>query len=701
MDTAPYIFIDRLVELFDPRTLTSSFASRLKKGTWRNVLHLHRRNRRYYELGVRIRDSNIECLLMISSWTAEEIEKEDNSPTLHVETTDLDRKFARIREISNYSSYDTGMPQLTFRQDEVDKVGFTDVDYHVVSDAGRLVVQGKSPFERATYRYTPILSWMMVPNVLFYDCGKIIFSLFDILVGWLGYEIAFQAGTSGDEAYSSRCTAALALWLFFPVTAVVSTRGNADVVICAAVMLSLYLLERKRIVASALVYGCLAVQFKIYPIIYLPSIFLSLAEWPQPPSKASWKAYAVALVSNWRGYLYTFVALASCSSLVAVFYFIYGWTYLDESLLYHFKRVDIRHNFSPYHLLFYLSYGGDATFLRLIGTLAFLPQCLLVVAFAFRFYHDLPFCWFISTVAFVAFNKVCTSQYFIWYLCFIPVIHRSLKMVFYLIGLGLADANDITVRGLEAARSCTRIYLEAYTSILCYGLDKSALEAAFEKQIIEADRDMVEQNSDEILAGAAEENVAMLVVGDPFGATTHSDLVLRCKEKKIPVRVVHNASIMNAVGCSGLQLYSFGEAVSIVMWTDSWQPDSYYDRIKANMDRGLHTLCLLDIKVKEQTVENMMRKRKIYEPPRYMTCAEAANQLITISDRRKAIGEEPSYNADSMCVGMARVGWDDQLIVYSTLREMAEMDMGRPLHCLLLPGKTHPLEEDMLNSFRP
>ncbi|KAK0419539.1 hypothetical protein QR680_014198 [Steinernema hermaphroditum] len=122
MDAVPYIFIDRVVELFDSLTLSSSLASRLKKGTWRNVLHLHRRNRRYYELGVRIRDSNIECLLMISAWTAEEIEKEDNSPTLHVETTDLDRKFARIREISNYPSYDTGTPQLTFRQDEVDKV---------------------------------------------------------------------------------------------------------------------------------------------------------------------------------------------------------------------------------------------------------------------------------------------------------------------------------------------------------------------------------------------------------------------------------------------------------------------------------------------------------------------------------------------------------------------------------------------------
>lgn len=44
-----------------------------------------------------------------------------------------------------------------------------------------------------------------------------------------------------------------------------------------------------------------------------------------------------------------------------------------------------------------------------------------------------------------------------------------------------------------------------------------------------------------------------LVVGDPFGATTHTDLVLRAREQGIPHRVVHNASIMNAIGCTGLQ----------------------------------------------------------------------------------------------------------------------------------------------------
>ncbi|TMS34553.1 hypothetical protein L596_002119 [Steinernema carpocapsae] len=210
---------------------------------------------------------------------------------------------------------------------------------------------------------------------------------------------------------------------------------------------------------------------------------------------------------------------------------------------------------------------------------------------------------------------------------------------------------------------------------------------------------MVEQASETILNNAANEDVGMLVVGDPFGATTHADFVLRAKQEGIPVKVIHNASIMNAIGCCGLQLYYFGETVSVVMWTDNWQPDSYYGRIKANRDRGLHTLCLLDIKTKEQSVENMMRGRSIYEPPRYMKCSEAAKQLIAISERMKAAGEEPAYTEDSKCVGLARVGWDSQKIVACTLKEMCEVDMGDPLHSLIIPGHLHPLEEDMLNTF--
>ena len=54
------------------------------------------------------------------------------------------------------------------------------------------------------------------------------------------------------------------------------------------------------------------------------------------------------------------------------------------------------------------------------------------------------------------------------------------------------------------------------------------------------------------------------------------------------------------------------QAISIVFFTDSWRPDSFYTRIAANRHRGLHTLCLLDIKVKEPSLESLARGRKVH-----------------------------------------------------------------------------------------
>ena len=58
-----------------------------------------------------------------------------------------------------------------------------------------------------------------------------------------------------------------------------------------------------------------------------------------------------------------------------------------------------------------------------------------------------------------------------------------------------------------------------------------------------------------------------------------------------------------------------------------------------NRKIGLHTLLLLDIKVKEQSIENMARGRLIYEPPRYMDIATAAQQLLEI----ESIRQEQAY----------------------------------------------------------
>ena len=196
-----------------------------------------------------------------------------------------------------------------------------------------------------------------------------------------------------------------------------------------------------------------------------------------------------------------------------------------------------------------------------------------------------------------------------------------------MIGLGLYDEKDITVRGFEAVKNCDRVYLEMYTAILMVSKDR--LEAFFEKPVIEADRQFVEAGCQDMIEEAKTMNVAFLVVGDPFCATTHSDLYLRCVESGVKVEVIHNASIVSAVGCCGLQVYRFGEIVSLPFFTEKWRPYSFYEKIKNNRDKGLHTLVLLDIKVKEPTEESLARGKKLdYMEPRYMRTHQAADQLL-------------------------------------------------------------------------
>mmetsp|Transcript_9222 Transcript_9222/g.16211 ORF Transcript_9222/g.16211 Transcript_9222/m.16211 type:complete len:295 (-) Transcript_9222:153-1037(-) len=262
----------------------------------------------------------------------------------------------------------------------------------------------------------------------------------------------------------------------------------------------------------------------------------------------------------------------------------------------------------------------------------------------------------------------------------------------YIIGLGLGDETDITVKGLEAVKSCERVFLEHYTSIL--GVDAKKLEAFYGKPVRLADRELVETGSDEILEGAEEVDVALLVVGDPFGATTHTDMYLRAVQKGIKVQVIHNASIMNAIGSCGLQLYNFGQTVSIPLFQGNWKPDSFYDKIEVNAKAKLHTLCLLDIKVKEPNIEKLETTGKfVYDPPRYMTVREALQQLLYIEEEVRKAGV---LSRQTRCVGVARVGQATQRIVAGTMEELLDVDFGSPLHSLVIVGETHVIEEEML-----
>jgi diphthine synthase len=261
-------------------------------------------------------------------------------------------------------------------------------------------------------------------------------------------------------------------------------------------------------------------------------------------------------------------------------------------------------------------------------------------------------------------------------------------MVLYLIGLGLCNEKDITVRGLEYIKQSDYIYMEYYTSIL--GIDSSKLEEYYGKKIILADREMIEIGFDkEILEKAKTSKVSLLVVGDPFSATTHIDLYLRCIYEGVKVEVVNNASILNSIGITGLSLYRFGETVSIPFFTEKWRPYSFYDKICRNYNNDLHTLILLDIKVKEISEENLAKGKKIYEKPRFMTVNQALEELLEASEKSENIIENKGLiTEENLCYGVARIGSESQIVKAGKIKDIIKFDFGKPLHSVVICAKT-------------
>ncbi len=245
------------------------------------------------------------------------------------------------------------------------------------------------------------------------------------------------------------------------------------------------------------------------------------------------------------------------------------------------------------------------------------------------------------------------------------------------IGLGLYDERDITLKGLEEARSCDELYAEFFTSNLM-GTSPEHLSEMYGKEVRVLEREEVE-GSDKVVEAARRAKVGFLVAGDPMSATTHVELRLRAHRAGVRTRVVSGVSALTAAaGSLGLQAYKFGRTASIPFREEGFEPLSPYETLAGNLEGGLHTLVLLDIRGR-----------------RYMTAREGLEYLLECESRLS----RGVLTMDSVAAVVGRLGSAEPVVRADRVGVLMKEDLGPPLHAIIVPAKLHFMEGECMVAF--
>ena len=250
------------------------------------------------------------------------------------------------------------------------------------------------------------------------------------------------------------------------------------------------------------------------------------------------------------------------------------------------------------------------------------------------------------------------------------------RLVF--VGLGIRGLGGIPVRGLEEARRADKVYVEFYTSPLA-DLTLEALSKFLGRQIYELRRvDLEDEEGRVVLEAASKGTAVLLVPGDPMIATTHLDLRLRALKAGIKVEVVHASSIYSAAAsASGLQIYKFGKTVTIPFPSETYMPETPYEVVRDNLQRGLHSLVLLDYNAEEG---------------RWMTIKEGLEYLLKIEEKHR----ENVVTGERLAVGLAGIGGEDAQVVGGRISRLLEVNFKLKPQTIIIPGKLHFMEVEAL-----
>lgn len=252
-------------------------------------------------------------------------------------------------------------------------------------------------------------------------------------------------------------------------------------------------------------------------------------------------------------------------------------------------------------------------------------------------------------------------------------------MPIYFVGMG-PSLKYLSLKALEALSKADLIIIDSYTSIVP-DFSVEDLRKAIGYRPVEitiAPREKLEGESiDKLIEVAREKNVALLVPGDPFIATTHDAIRVEALKAGVRVEVIHGVSVYSmAPSATGLQAYKFGKMITLVYPRGS-MPCSIIDVIYDNYSRGLHTLLLFDLRLEEGLV---------------MRINEAVDVLLALEQYCRG-----TRNLEGMIgVLMAGLGTSNQFIKADLLGKLKDYGNAPLPQSLAVVAKLHPMELEAL-----
>ena len=376
-------------------------------------------------------------------------------------------------------------------------VSYTDIDFLVFTDAAEYINRGLSPYDRHTYRYTPFLA-AFLSKLPTKECGRYLFCVADALCGYIILHERRSRRTkrqqqqqhnqqpndenlpppSSQNINQSWCWSELEdgmWWLYNPLAINICTRGSAEsLMVLLPVLLTFWIAtsqerltqqqrqanDKDNTVTYTQIFVCgishgIAIHSKLYPIIYSLSYMAYFATAREDCTTTKTNTFPwmspikiIRLAKLWisrlcfsvKPLLFLGTFLTTFGVLQWFAFYFYGIKSLEEGLLYHFSRVDHRHNYSIFWYWIYLARGrvaadvatefsaGGLSSLSTVGRLLLVPQAFLLAFSSLGMATNkgqLGLTLFVQTYLFVTHNKVITAQYFTWYLCLLPLCSNS------------------------------------------------------------------------------------------------------------------------------------------------------------------------------------------------------------------------------------------------------------------------------------